>query len=94
MATLLPAGNAARVGQLMGDALVAVDAGLFLGEQEALVRHRGPGRPLGDIHGIGAVAVAAFQRIVMSGELKLEEIDTDAFTDRYGKLAINVARAG
>ncbi|WP_407119616.1 hypothetical protein [Bradyrhizobium sp. LMG 9283] len=40
------------------------------------------------------MAVAAFQRIVMSGELKLEEIDTDAFTDRYGKLAINVARAG
>jgi hypothetical protein len=27
----------------------------------------------------------------MSGEIKLEEIDTAAFTDRYGKLAVNVA---
>src|SRR3954451_20110473 len=61
---LLPAGNAAHVGQMVGDALVAVDAGLFLGEQEALVRDRGPRRLLGDVHGIGPVAVAAFQRIV------------------------------
>lgn len=30
---------------------------------------------------------------VMSGEIKLEEIDTEAFTDRHGKLAINVAPA-
>ena len=29
----------------------------------------------------------------MSGEIKLEEIDTEAFTDRYGKLAISVAPA-
>jgi hypothetical protein len=29
----------------------------------------------------------------MSGATKLEEIDTRAFTDRYGKLAINVAPA-
>ena len=27
---------------------------------------------------------------VMSGTIKLEEIDTEAFTDRYGKLAVNV----
>jgi hypothetical protein len=27
----------------------------------------------------------------MSGAIKLEEIDTDAFRDRYGKLAVNVA---
>jgi hypothetical protein len=27
---------------------------------------------------------------VMSGEIELEEIDTAAFTDRYGKLAVNV----
>jgi hypothetical protein len=27
----------------------------------------------------------------MSGKIKLEEIDTQAFTDRYGKLAVNVA---
>jgi hypothetical protein len=26
----------------------------------------------------------------MSGDIQLEEIDTQAFTDRYGKLAINV----
>ncbi|MBR1133114.1 LLM class flavin-dependent oxidoreductase [Bradyrhizobium iriomotense] len=36
-------------------------------------------------------AQAAWKRSVMSGEIKLEEIDTEAFTDRYGKLAINVA---
>ena len=30
----------------------------------------------------------------MSGAIKLEEIDTDAFIDRFGKLAINVAKAG
>jgi hypothetical protein len=27
----------------------------------------------------------------MSGAIQLEEIDTEAFTDRYGKLAVNVA---
>jgi len=26
----------------------------------------------------------------MSGAIKLEEIDTEAFRDRYGKLAVNV----
>src|SRR6478609_4039835 len=61
---LLPAWNAAHVRQLVGDALVAVDAGLFLGEQEALVGDRGARRLLGDVHGIGAVAIAAFQGIV------------------------------
>jgi hypothetical protein len=29
----------------------------------------------------------------MSGAIKLEEIDTEAFTDRYGKLAVTVAPA-
>src|SRR4051794_8448428 len=61
---LLPAGNAAHVGQMVGDTLVAVDAGLLAREQEALVRHRGPRRLLGDVHGIGAMAVAAFQGVV------------------------------
>jgi len=28
---------------------------------------------------------------VMDGSIQLEEIDTAAFTDRYGKLALNVA---
>ncbi len=36
-------------------------------------------------------AQPAWKRSVMSDEIKLEEIDTRAFTDRYGKLAINVA---
>nr|WP_249139403.1 hypothetical protein [Bradyrhizobium japonicum] len=38
-------------------------------------------------------AQTAWKQGVMSGEIKLEEIDTRAFTDRYGKLAINVAPA-
>jgi hypothetical protein len=29
----------------------------------------------------------------MNGEITLEEIDTEAFTDRYGKLAFSVAPA-
>jgi len=32
----------------------------------------------------------AWKAGVMSGAIKLEEIDTEAFTDRYGKLAVNV----
>ena len=35
----------------------------------------------------------AWKAGVMSGAIKLEEIDTEAFKDRYGKLAINVAPA-
>ena len=34
-----------------------------------------------------------WKRGVMSGAIQLEEIDTAAFTDRYGKLSINVAPA-
>jgi len=30
---------------------------------------------------------------VLSGAIKLEEIETEAFKDRYGKLAVNVAPA-
>jgi hypothetical protein len=30
----------------------------------------------------------------MSGAIQLEEIDTDAFRDRYGKLAVSVAPSG
>jgi hypothetical protein len=29
----------------------------------------------------------------MGGAIQLEEIDTEAFKDRYGKLAVNVAPA-
>jgi hypothetical protein len=35
----------------------------------------------------------AWKRGVMSGAIQLEEIDTEAFMDRYGKLAVNVAPA-
>ncbi|MBV9986021.1 MAG: LLM class flavin-dependent oxidoreductase, partial [Bradyrhizobium sp.] len=35
----------------------------------------------------------AWKAAVMSRDIRLEEIDTAAFTDRYGKLAINVAPA-
>jgi hypothetical protein len=35
----------------------------------------------------------AWKQGVMSGAIKLEEIDTQAFTDRYGKLAVSVAPA-
>ena len=35
----------------------------------------------------------AWKADVMSGAIKLEEIDTEAFTDRYGKLAVSVAPA-
>jgi hypothetical protein len=34
----------------MGDAFVAIDAGLFAVEQETLVGHRGPRRLLGGAH--------------------------------------------
>ena len=33
----------------------------------------------------------AWKAGVMSGAIQLEEIDTEAFTDRYGKLAVSVA---
>ena len=33
----------------------------------------------------------AWKAGVMSGAIQLEEIDTEAFGDRYGKLAISVA---
>src|SRR6185369_12073874 len=61
---LLPAGHAAHVGQLVGDALVAVDAGLLAREQEALVGDGGARRLLGDVHRLRAVAVAALQGII------------------------------
>jgi hypothetical protein len=35
----------------------------------------------------------AWKASVMSGDIQLEEIDTEAFKDRYGKLAVNVASA-
>jgi hypothetical protein len=35
---------------------------------------------------------AAWKAAVMSGAIELEEIDTEAFSDRYGKLAVNVGK--
>jgi hypothetical protein len=35
----------------------------------------------------------AWKQGVMSGAIELEEIDTEAFRDRYGKLAVSVAPA-
>ncbi len=37
------------------------------------------------------LAYEAWKAGVMSGAIELEEIDTEAFMDRYGKLALNVA---
>ena len=34
----------------------------------------------------------AWKKGVMSGDIQLEEIDTEAFKDRYGKLAVNVSK--
>jgi hypothetical protein len=34
----------------------------------------------------------AWKAGVMSGAIQLEEIDTEAFKDRYGKLAVSVAK--
>ena len=34
----------------------------------------------------------AWKAGVMSGAIQLEEIDTEAFSDRYGKLAVDVAK--
>src|SRR5260370_16975046 len=47
---LLPARNAAHIGQMVRNALVAIDAGLFAREQEALVRAAGAWRLLGAVH--------------------------------------------
>ena len=35
----------------------------------------------------------AWKAGVMSGAIQLEEIDTEAFTDRYGRLGVNIAPA-
>ena len=61
---LLPPRNTAHIGQMVRNALVAIDAGLFAGEKEALVCHRSARRLLGDVHRRGAVTVAAFQRVI------------------------------
>ena len=35
----------------------------------------------------------AWKKGVLDGAIELEEIDTEAFKDRYGKLAVSVAPA-
>ena len=41
----------------------------------------------------GAASVMRNEKGVMSGAIQLEEIDTDAFKDRYGKLAVSAPPA-
>jgi hypothetical protein len=55
---LLPSRHVAHVGQLMGDAFVAVDAGLEAGKEEPLVRIDGARALPRHIEGAGAAAVA------------------------------------
>src|SRR3978361_1239961 len=63
-AKLLPAWHATHVGQMVGNALVAIDAGFLTREQETLVGHRCARRLLGDVHRLGAMAVPTLQGIV------------------------------
>src|SRR5690606_12224749 len=56
--------HAGHVRQAMGDALVAVDAGLLARTQPQLVDLGGPRALAGQVHGIEVVAVAALQRVV------------------------------
>lgn len=57
-------GNPAHIRKMVRDTLMAVDAGLFAGEQKALVRNRRARRLLGDVHRRRAITAAAFQRII------------------------------
>src|SRR6185436_11532664 len=49
---------------MVRDALVAIDAGFFAREQEALVSFHGTRTLTRNVHRLGAVAVAAFERVV------------------------------
>jgi hypothetical protein len=49
---------------MVGDALVAIDAGLLATKQETLVRDGGTRRLFGDVHRRRAVTIAAFQRVI------------------------------
>src|SRR3954451_3089546 len=64
LAPSLPPRNPAHIGQMMRNALVAIDAGLLAAKQKALVCERGAWRLLGDIHRLRAVTVAALQGII------------------------------
>src|SRR5215208_5960366 len=62
---LLPAGvHSLHVGKEMRDSLVAIDAGLLPRDEVAAMDVRRPSRLLGEIHGDGRMAVAAFQGII------------------------------
>src|SRR3954471_8769619 len=61
----------------MRDAFMAIDAGLFAGEQELLMRGRCTGRLLSDVHRLRAMTIPALERVVrlkarpfMLGELE------------------------
>src|SRR5262249_5193506 len=61
---LLPARNVAHVRQMMRDALVAIDAGFFARKQQPLMSFNCARALTGYVHRLGAVAVAAFKRVV------------------------------
>lgn len=56
--------NPLHIGQLMRDALVAVDAGCLAGQQVFRVDVGGALRLLGQVHRYGRMAVAAFEAVV------------------------------
>src|SRR5690606_40595863 len=60
----LPAGYVAHVGQAVGDALVAIDAGRIAASQRGGVEACRPRTLAGEVHGVVVVAVTAFQRVV------------------------------
>src|SRR5690606_31262031 len=60
----LPAGYVAHVGQAVGDALVAIDAGRIAASQRGGVETCRPRTLAGEVHGVVVVAVTAFQRVV------------------------------
>src|SRR5688572_27747466 len=59
-----PLRYARHVGQVMRDALVAIDARLLARDQPALVNLRRAGALAGEVHRLVVVAVAALERIV------------------------------
>src|SRR6185312_11809165 len=84
----------------MCDALVAVDTGFFPGDEKLAVDLRGPSGLLGEIHGDGGVAVAAFQGIIglqprpfMLGQFKPMILKLLPCVDRAENLAPDFLRS-
>jgi hypothetical protein len=60
----LPPRNIAHVGQMMRDALVAIDARLLARKKEPLMGLNRTGALARNVHRLGAMAIATFKRIV------------------------------